>query len=109
VKRDWRQFNEYLCSLYSSTDIIRMIKLRGMRWAIFVACMGEARNEYNILVGKPKGNRLFERSRRWWCDNVEMDVKNAVGGRGVNLSVSGYAVVMGFCEHGYEHSDSVKS
>jgi hypothetical protein len=40
---------------YSSPNIIRMIKSRRMRWAGHVARMGEKRNAYRILVGKPEG------------------------------------------------------
>jgi hypothetical protein len=45
--------NEELHSLYSSPSIIRMIESRRMRWAGHVAQMGERRNAYRILVGKP--------------------------------------------------------
>jgi hypothetical protein len=38
-------------------DIIRTIKSRRIRWVGQVACMGETRNEYSILVGKPEGKR----------------------------------------------------
>jgi hypothetical protein len=40
--------------LYSSPDIIRQIKSRRMRWAGQVAHVGEGRNVYRVLVGKPK-------------------------------------------------------
>jgi hypothetical protein len=36
--------------------------------------MGEMRNEYNILIGKPEVNRLFRRPRRRWEDNIRMDL-----------------------------------
>jgi hypothetical protein len=49
--------NEELHNLYSSPNIIRMIKSRRMRWAWNVARMGEKRNTYRILVGKPEGKR----------------------------------------------------
>jgi hypothetical protein len=42
-----------MCNLYSSPNIIRMIKSRKMRWAGHVVRMGETRNAYRILVGKP--------------------------------------------------------
>jgi hypothetical protein len=42
-----------LHNLYSSPDIIRQIKLRRMRWAGHVARMGEGRDVYRVLVGKP--------------------------------------------------------
>jgi hypothetical protein len=51
--------NEELHNLYSSPDIIRMIKSRMMRWVGHVVCMGKMRNRYRILVGKPEGKRLL--------------------------------------------------
>jgi hypothetical protein len=53
--------NEELHNLYSSPNIIRMIKSRRMRFAGNVACMGEKRNAYRILVGKPEGRRPLGR------------------------------------------------
>jgi hypothetical protein len=47
--------NEELHNLYSSPNLIRMIKSRRMRWAGHVARLGETRNAYRILVGKPEG------------------------------------------------------
>jgi hypothetical protein len=58
--------------LYSSPDIIRQIKSRRMRWAGNVACMGERRNVYRVLVGKPEGKRPLERPRRRWEDGIKM-------------------------------------
>jgi hypothetical protein len=49
--------NEELHKLDSSSSTIRMIKSRRMRWAGTVACMGEERNAYRILGGKPEGKR----------------------------------------------------
>jgi hypothetical protein len=58
VARGWRRLhNEELHNLYASSNIIRVNKSRGIRWARHVACMGEMRNAYNILVGKPEGKR----------------------------------------------------
>jgi hypothetical protein len=65
VTGDWRKLhNEELHNLYSSPNIITMIKSRRMRWAGFVARMGEIGNAYRILVGKPEGKRPLGRSRR---------------------------------------------
>jgi hypothetical protein len=52
-----------------------MIKSRRMRWAGHVARMGEKRNAYRILVGKPKGKRPLGRPRRRWVDNIKMEVR----------------------------------
>jgi hypothetical protein len=54
----WRKLNnEGLGDLYSSPSIIRIIKSRRMRWAGYIARIGEKRNAYRLLVGKPEGKR----------------------------------------------------
>jgi hypothetical protein len=45
------------------------------RWAGHVAQMGEKRNAYRILVGKPEGKRPLGRPRRRWVDNIKIDLK----------------------------------
>jgi hypothetical protein len=65
--------NEELRDLYSSSSIIRMIKLRRMRWAEHLARMGKKRNAYRLLVVKPEGRRQLGRTRRRWVDNIRMD------------------------------------
>jgi hypothetical protein len=52
---------------------IRIIKSRRMRWAGHVARMGEKKNAYRLLVGKPQGKRPLGRPRRRWVDNIRMD------------------------------------
>jgi hypothetical protein len=54
--------------------IIRIIKSRRMRWAVRVARMGEKRNAYRLLLGKPEGKRPLGRPRRRWVDNISMDL-----------------------------------
>jgi hypothetical protein len=56
--------------LSSSSNVIRMIKPRRMRWPGRVARM--ERRYDRILVGKPEGKRRLRRPRRWWSDNIKM-------------------------------------
>jgi hypothetical protein len=46
-----------------------------MRWAGYVISMGEMRNTYKILVGKPEGKRPLGRPKRRWEDNIRMDLR----------------------------------
>jgi hypothetical protein len=70
--------NEELHNLYSSPNIIRIIKSRRMRWAGHVAPMGSKRNAYRILVGKPEEKRPPGRPRHRWVDNIIMCVGDNV-------------------------------
>jgi hypothetical protein len=75
VTGGWRKlYNKELHNLYSSQSIIRIIKSRRMRWVGHVARMGEKRNEYRLMVGKPEGKRPLGRPRRRWKDNIKMDL-----------------------------------
>jgi hypothetical protein len=60
-----------------------LIKSRRMRWPGHVARMGETRNAYRILVGKPEGKRLLGRPRRRWVDNIKMDLRE-IGRNGMD-------------------------
>jgi len=55
--------NEELSDLYSSPNIVRVIKSRRMRWAGYVARIGEERGVYRVLVEKPEGKRPLGRPR----------------------------------------------
>jgi hypothetical protein len=70
-----RLHNEEINDLYSSPNIIRVIKSRRMRWAGHVARMGEGRGAYRILVGRPEGRRPLRKPRRRWEDNIKMDLQ----------------------------------
>jgi len=69
-----RLHNKELNDLYSSPNIVRVIKLRRMRWAGHVARMDEERGVYRVLVGKPEGRRPLGRPRRRWVD-IRMDLQ----------------------------------
>jgi len=76
VTGEWRKLhNEELNDLYCSPNIVRVIKLRRMRWAGHAACMGERREVYRVLVGKPEGKRPLGRPRLRWEDNIKMDLQ----------------------------------
>jgi len=55
--------NEELYDMYSSPNIILVIKSRIMRWAGYVACMGERRGVYKFLVGKPEGKETTSKTQ----------------------------------------------
>jgi len=76
VTEEWRGLhNEELNDLYSSPNIMRVIKWRRMRWAGHVARMWEERGVYRVLMGKPEGRRPLGRPRRIWVDNIRMDLQ----------------------------------
>jgi hypothetical protein len=80
---EWRRLhNEELNDLYSSQNIIRVMKSRRMRWAGHVARMGEKRGAYRILVGRSEGRRPLGRPRRRWEDNIKTDLED--GGWGMD-------------------------
>jgi hypothetical protein len=73
VTGEWRRLhNEELNDLYSSPNIIRVIKSRSIRWAGHVARMGERRGSYRVLVGKSERRRQLGIPRRRWQDNIKM-------------------------------------
>jgi len=76
VTGEWRRLhNEELNYLYSSPNILWVIKSRRMRCAGHVARMGEERGVYRVLVGKLERKRPLGRPRRRWVDNIRMDLQ----------------------------------
>jgi len=71
---------EELNDLYSSPNIVRLIKSRRMRWAGHVARMGEEWGVYRFLVEKPEGRRPMGRPRCRWVDNIRMGLQEVVCG-----------------------------
>jgi hypothetical protein len=70
----WRKLcNDELFSLYSSPNIIRVVKSR--RWAGHIVYMGEGRSVYRVLVGRLKGKRPLGKSRHKWEDNIKKDFR----------------------------------
>jgi hypothetical protein len=75
VTRGWRKLHsEELHNLYSSPNIVKVIKSMRMRWLGNVACIGEMRNVRKILVEKPEGKRSLMRPRCRWED-IKMDLR----------------------------------
>jgi hypothetical protein len=75
VAGEWRKrHNEELHDLYSSPSIIKIITPSRMKWAGHEARMGEKRNAYRLLVGKPEGRRLLGRPRRRCLEDIRMDL-----------------------------------
>jgi hypothetical protein len=82
--RSWRKLhNDELHSLYSSPNIVKVIKSWRMRWAGHVAHMGEGRGVYRVLVRRPEGKRPLGRPRHKWEDNIKFNLSET-GINGVN-------------------------
>jgi hypothetical protein len=75
ITGEWKTLqNEELNDWYSSPNIVQVIKSR-MGWVGHIACMGERRGIYRVLVGKPEGKRPFGRTRHRWEDNIKTDLQ----------------------------------
>jgi hypothetical protein len=72
----WRKLhNDELHNLYSSPNIVRMIKSRRIRWAGHVARIVEGRGVYRVLVGRPEVKRPLGRFTRSWDDNIMINLR----------------------------------
>jgi hypothetical protein len=107
VAGEWRKLhNEELHNMYLSPDIIRQVKSRRMRWAVYAARVGEKRNLYKVMVGKPEGKRPLGRPRCRWEDGLETFLGRLAWGCGFESTGSGYGPIAGCCECGDEPSGS---
>ena len=76
VAGEWRRLhNEELNDLYSSPNIVRVIKSIRMRWTGHVARMGEERGVYRVLVEKPEGRKPLGRPGHRCVDNIRLDLQ----------------------------------
>jgi hypothetical protein len=92
--------------LYSLPNIVRVVKSRRMRWAGYVARMGEDTVVHRVLVGRPEGKRPLGRPRRRWEDNIKMDLQEVGGDRGTGWSWLRIGTGRG---HGEELSSSINA
>jgi len=89
VTGEWRKLhNEELNDLYSSPNIVRVMKSRIIRWARHVACTGYMSGVYRVLVGKPEGKRPLGRTRRRGKDGIKIDIQRVGWGHGIDRSGS---------------------
>jgi hypothetical protein len=80
-----RLHNKELYALYSSPNIIQVIKSRRLRWTRHITRMGEKRGAYRLLVGQSEGKRLLGRPRHRWEDNIKMDIREVGWGEDMDL------------------------
>jgi hypothetical protein len=69
-----KQHSEAFNSLYPAPDVVRVNKLRRMRWVARIARMGKMRNSYDILIGKAEGKRPVGRGMRMSENNIKRDI-----------------------------------
>jgi hypothetical protein len=89
LTREWRKLhNEELNDLYSSPNVVQVLKSRIIRRVWHVARKGDRRGIYRVLVGKPKGKRPSLR----WEDNIKMDFQEVevwTGSRWLRIGTGG--------------------
>jgi hypothetical protein len=70
-----KHYNEELHNVYTSSNIIRVIKSKRIKWTRNVARMGDKKNTHRVLVGKPVGKKPLGRPRSRWEDDTKMDLR----------------------------------
>jgi hypothetical protein len=86
----WRKLhNDELHSLYSSPNIVRVIKSRWMRWVGHVVRMGEGRSVYRVLVGRPKVKRSLGTPKRRWEVTLSWTLGRRTGFNWLRIESSG--------------------
>jgi hypothetical protein len=86
-----RKLHNETHNLYSSPNVVRIIRSRMMRRLRHISHTGENRNAHKTFVGNPEGKRQLARPWSRLADNIKMDLKrNKFGGRGLDLSGSGW-------------------
>jgi hypothetical protein len=76
VTGEWRRLhNEELYAVYSSPNIFRVVKYRGLRWTGHVGGAGMRRGAYRVFVRKRERKRPLGIPRRRWEDNIKMDIE----------------------------------
>jgi len=72
---EWKRLhNEELNDLYSSHNVVRVIKSRRMSWAGHMTRMGEDTVVYRVLLVKLEGRRPLGRPRHGWVYNIWMEL-----------------------------------
>jgi hypothetical protein len=88
-------------NLYSSPNIVRVIKSRRLRWAGHVTCMVEGRGVYRVLVGRLESKRPLGIPRHMREDNIKLDFREIGIGRVIWIQLA-QDIVAGFRENGNE-------
>jgi len=105
VTREWRKLHtEELNNLYSSPNIVRVIKSTRMRWVGHVARMGRGEVYTGVWWGKLREEVPLGRPRRRWEDNIQMDLQEV--GCGAWTVLIWFRIGTGEC--GNETSGSIK-
>jgi hypothetical protein len=110
VTAEWRRLrNKELYALYSSPNIIRVIKSRRLRWAGHVARMKRDRGSaYKVSLGKHEGRKPLGKSRCRWKDSIKMNLREVGWGHRLDESGSEWGQVACCCECVNEPSVCIK-